>query len=530
MLHRRIEEMAESLQDNNVVIDESWLLEFTETHQQYMESCSCQGVDFNVMGSTEDFLQFVLLHPKVQAVLRKLGGHDEVVGSSVTGHQSDTSRSSSLTFSPNGRSKLDGSVDKTAGESVLPDAPPLETGLVNTQRHSEGVEGNRSIPESAVARAYNITDLPKAESHEPERLEAESLAKVEDDQMAAEIAAKEEANRIAEAKDQDGLAIESAKVEAELVAKAESDRLAAEIAAKEECDRLAAEKEAAQVEAIRLASELAAGEEEAERLKQERVVDEELVRTEGEKLIAEIAAKEDCDRLATEKEHEILVAETDQVEAVRLASDLVAKEEETESLKQERPVVEVPAKVEAEKLAAAKDEAARQAAEEYAQEEVDGTDEERQDVSEAERSANEAVEGPVKKALVIEAETEKTVVETLSKGNGVEAVQSILGNDTDNGNSHDDQPGAGNRFGVQLRRNQSPVSEQTDGDRELLAKLEARRQRMASGGALSPRSRRAAAANDAEEPDFDGDLDGSMAGMTMQQKMAARRRRMEQVE
>jgi len=74
-LHRDMEKMAEGLQDGSTLIDEAWLVKFTETHQLYMEACSVQGVDFNMMGTenTEDFFQSVLLHPKVQDVLEKLG-------------------------------------------------------------------------------------------------------------------------------------------------------------------------------------------------------------------------------------------------------------------------------------------------------------------------------------------------------------------------------------------------------------------------------------------------------------------------
>ena len=126
---------------------------------------------------------------------------------------------------------------------------------------------------------------------EAERLEAERIAK---EKAEAERKAREEeearleAERIAKEK------AEAERLEAERIAKAkaEEERLAKEMAAREEADRIAREKIE---EEVRLAKE------KAEREEAERLAKEKAEKEEAERLAKEKAEKEEAERLAKEK-------------------------------------------------------------------------------------------------------------------------------------------------------------------------------------------------------------------------------------
>ncbi len=136
----------------------------------------------------------------------------------------------------------------------------------------------------------------KAAKEEAERKAAEEAKRVEEARIAAEKAAKEEAKRKA----------------AEEAKRAEEARIAAEKAAKEEAERKAAE-EAKCAEEARIAAEKAAKEE------AERKAAEEARRAEEARIAAEKAAKEEAERKAAE--------EAKRAEEARIAAEKAAKEE-----------------------------------------------------------------------------------------------------------------------------------------------------------------------------------------------------------
>jgi hypothetical protein len=217
------------------------------------------------------------------------------------------------------------------------------------------------------ARLAEIARLAEeARLAEVARLEAEAAALLAAQQEAARIAAEQEAAR------QAALAAEAARIAAEQEAarqaaitaeqerlaeiariaaiKSEQDRIAAELAAKAKADRLAAEAAAKKAEEERIAAELAAkkAEEEARlaeesRLKAEaearaaeeaRLKAEEEARLEAERIAAEKAAEEqrEKDRLAEEAR---LKAEAEAIEA-----EIKAKELEEEKAAKEEAIAE----------------------------------------------------------------------------------------------------------------------------------------------------------------------------------------------
>ncbi|HEX4654429.1 MAG TPA: DUF4388 domain-containing protein [Mycobacteriales bacterium] len=181
------------------------------------------------------------------------------------------------------------------------------------------------------------------------RREAE-LARLEEEQRAAEQAARVEAERIAAEE-------EAARLEAERLAAEEAARLEAA----KEAARIAAEEEAAHLEAERLAAEEAArvaAEEEAARLEAERLAEEEAARVAAEEEAARLAAEEEAARLAAE-------------EATRLAAEDAARvaAEEAARLEGERLAAEEATRI------AAEEELARMAAERLASERADAENE-----------------------------------------------------------------------------------------------------------------------------------------------------------
>jgi hypothetical protein len=226
--------------------------------------------------------------------------------------------------------------------------------------------------EAARLEQERLAELARqaAAKAEADRLAAEEAARVqaEKDRLAAEAAAKSEADRLAAEE-------AAAKAEAEAQA-AEEERLAAEAeakaaeeaAAKAEADRIAAEEEAARVEAERIAAEEAADKAEAEakakaeeeaRLEAERIAAEEAAaKAEEERLKAEADAKA-AEEAAQKAEEERLAAEAEAAaksEEERLAAEAAAEAEaESEAKAEEKRLAEeAAAKAEEDRLAAEK--------------------------------------------------------------------------------------------------------------------------------------------------------------------------------
>ncbi len=246
--------------------------------------------------------------------------------------------------------------------------------------------------------------------------------------LAAEAAAREEAERIAAAE------AEAARLAAE---QAEAERLAAEAAAREEAERIAAaEAEAVrlaaeQAEAARLAAE-AAAREEAERIAAAEAEAARLAaeQAEAERLAAEEAARQEAERIAAaEAEAARLAAE--QAEAERLATEEAARQEAeriaaaeaeavrlvAEQAEAERQAAEEAARVEAERIAAEEAEAARLAAEQaeaerLAAEEAVRLEAERIATEQAERqAAEEAARLEIERIAAEEAEAARLAAE-----------------------------------------------------------------------------------------------------------------------
>ena len=165
--------------------------------------------------------------------------------------------------------------------------------------------------------------------------------------LAAEAAAREEAERIAAAE------AEAARLAAE---QAEAERLATEEAARQEAERIAA----AEAEAVRLVAEQAEAErlaaEEAVRLEAERIATEQ-----AERQAAEEAARLEIERIAAEEAEAARLA-AEQAEAERLAAEAAARQE-AERIAAEEAARREAERVEAERIAAARAEAERLEAE-----------------------------------------------------------------------------------------------------------------------------------------------------------------------
>ena len=242
--------------------------------------------------------------------------------------------------------------------AALRDAlPEASLPFIETELAADGdAEAARLAAEAAAREEAERIAAAEAEAV---RLAAEQA---EAARLAAEAAAREEAERIAAAE------AEAARLAAE---QAEAERLAAEEAARQEAERIAA----AEAEAARLAAEQAEAErlatEEAARQEAERIAaaEAEAVRlvaeqAEAERQAAEEAARVEAERIAAEEAEAARLA-AEQAEAERLAAEeAVRLEAERIATEQaERQAAEEAARLEIERIAAEEAEAARLAAE-----------------------------------------------------------------------------------------------------------------------------------------------------------------------
>lgn len=67
-LQIELESMAEHLREGLVDADAAWLMAFITKHQRYVELCSRNDTAGDV-GDTQELLMYVMIHPKIQAVL-----------------------------------------------------------------------------------------------------------------------------------------------------------------------------------------------------------------------------------------------------------------------------------------------------------------------------------------------------------------------------------------------------------------------------------------------------------------------------
>ena len=212
--------------------------------------------------------------------------------------------------------------------------------------------------QAALAEQERLAELERQRLAEAARVEAERLAAIAAEnarlaevarQAAIAEAARIEAARVEQERLNELARIAAAKAEADRLAaeeaariQAEKDRLAAEAAAKAEADRLAAEAAAKKAEEERIAAEIAKAKAEEEA----RIQAEKEAKAEADRIAAEKAAAEqkEKDRLAEEAR---IKAEADK----KAADEARAKAEAERIAKEKADAAELKAKQEAEAAA-----------------------------------------------------------------------------------------------------------------------------------------------------------------------------------